>query len=457
MTVAFRSIQSGDMVGLHAYIESKLPPKDLEKKQFGEVFTPLTLVTEMLDAIDKYADKDFWKNPDLKILDPAAGIGNFPLVAYEKLMVGLKGKIPQEAMRKKHILENMLYMVELNGNNVRLMKKIFGGDKYKLNIVKGDFLEDKTHKKLLDKLGTKELKFDLVMGNPPFSKSTSRDSSATSTGKIWQDFVTIGISFLCKEGYLTMISPQSWRQTIADSGGRSKDYITMRSKQILYLSMYDATQSKNIFQVPMDFDWYVIKNVRPSLRTYVRDTEDKTYKVSLDKLPFLPSKHWDVICKYLTIDEDCVDLIYDRTAFGSDKKYVVRESSDEYKYPIVHVITSRATTLLWTNKENKVSKGKHMFGVSKVIITKSSGNKIENVIIDRKGKYGLSQNVFAFAIDETTSNETLKEFLLGPMFLNIIQATKGGGMFIDHRIFKNFKKNFWNISEDRLDSKVCAF
>jgi hypothetical protein len=74
MTVAFRSIQSGDMAGLHAYIESKLPPKDLEKKQFGEVFTPLPLVNEMLDAVAKYGDKGIWSNPNLKILDPAAGI-----------------------------------------------------------------------------------------------------------------------------------------------------------------------------------------------------------------------------------------------------------------------------------------------------------------------------------------------------------------------------------------------
>jgi hypothetical protein len=33
MTVAFRSIQSGDMAGLHAYIQSKLPPKAIEQEQ----------------------------------------------------------------------------------------------------------------------------------------------------------------------------------------------------------------------------------------------------------------------------------------------------------------------------------------------------------------------------------------------------------------------------------------
>jgi hypothetical protein len=189
------------MAGLHAYIESKLPPKDLEKKQFGEVFTPLTLVNEMLDAVAKYGDMGIWSNPNLKILDPAAGIGNFPLVAYEKLMAGLprtKG-LKTDEERRRHILENMLYMVELNGNNVRLMKKIFGGDKYKLNIVKGDFLEDKTHKKLLNMLGTKELEFDLVMGNPPYQNGKNSN--------FYVYFIKTANALLKPKGKLSFLTP----------------------------------------------------------------------------------------------------------------------------------------------------------------------------------------------------------------------------------------------------------
>lgn len=134
------------------------------------MFTPLPLVHEMLDAIETYADKDFWKNPKLKILDPAAGIGNFPLIAFEKLMKGLESVYPSKKARKRHILEKLLYMVELNSNNVRLMRKIFGGNTYKLNIIQGDFLAESTQKKLMKQLGGNELKFDLVMGNPPYQK-----------------------------------------------------------------------------------------------------------------------------------------------------------------------------------------------------------------------------------------------------------------------------------------------
>lgn len=39
----------------------------------------------MLDKL-----KEVWSDPTLKWLDPANGIGNYPVVAYYKLMDGLK-------------------------------------------------------------------------------------------------------------------------------------------------------------------------------------------------------------------------------------------------------------------------------------------------------------------------------------------------------------------------------
>ena len=68
-------------------VRKYLTVKDKEKKLFGEVFTPVELVCEMLDKLPK----NVWKDPNLKWLDPANGIGNFPIVVYYKLMEGLKG------------------------------------------------------------------------------------------------------------------------------------------------------------------------------------------------------------------------------------------------------------------------------------------------------------------------------------------------------------------------------
>ena len=93
---------------LLSFINDNLKPKKVEKKERGEVFTPMTLVNEMLDTLPK----EVWKNPNLKWLDPAAGMGNFPVAVYMRLMDGLKDVIKDEEKRRDHILENMLYIVE---------------------------------------------------------------------------------------------------------------------------------------------------------------------------------------------------------------------------------------------------------------------------------------------------------------------------------------------------------
>ncbi len=63
-----------------------LPVKKVEKDKYGEVFTPQELINEMLDKLPS----NVWSDPNLKWLDPANGIGNFPMLVFERLNEGLK-------------------------------------------------------------------------------------------------------------------------------------------------------------------------------------------------------------------------------------------------------------------------------------------------------------------------------------------------------------------------------
>lgn len=64
-------------------VDSYLKPSNTEKKMFGEVFTSLELVEEMLDKLPV----EVWSNPNLKFLDPANGIEFWNLIYKRKIIL----------------------------------------------------------------------------------------------------------------------------------------------------------------------------------------------------------------------------------------------------------------------------------------------------------------------------------------------------------------------------------
>lgn len=119
INIVYNSIEE-----LIEYYNKCCKPIDGLKKTNGEVFTPLKIVNEMLN----HTPIEVWSNPNLKWFDPSAGIGNFPFVVYLRLMIGLKDVILDEEARRKHILEEMIYMCEYNSKNVNILKQLFYGE-----------------------------------------------------------------------------------------------------------------------------------------------------------------------------------------------------------------------------------------------------------------------------------------------------------------------------------------
>jgi type I restriction-modification system DNA methylase subunit len=134
-------------------------------KEFGEVMTPLWLVEDMLNTLPS----DVWTNPNLKWLDPCSGIGTFSIIIVKRLMDGLETFEKDPVKRYRHIIENMIYVCEIQEKNVLIYKSLFTDTDTKLNLFLGSFLDKEFDDYMINVWGVN--KFDIVVGNPPYNKS----------------------------------------------------------------------------------------------------------------------------------------------------------------------------------------------------------------------------------------------------------------------------------------------
>jgi hypothetical protein len=229
------------------YINKHLAPKDTERKQLGQVYTPLTLVNDMLDKLPSA----IWKNKDLKWLDPANGMGNFPILAFLRLDKGLESEIPDPKERRKHIVTKMLFMLELDAKNVRISKNLFSKiANIEPNVIRTDSLAITTAQ--LVAKGFPE-KFDVIMGNPPFNAG----GILKGGGTIWPKFVDKAFQLIKDNGYICFVHPPGWRKFYdpEDRDNQGKIWHNIRSKgwNLDYINVSDEPPK----HFPM-VDYYVI-------------------------------------------------------------------------------------------------------------------------------------------------------------------------------------------------------
>lgn len=86
--------------------------------------TPIDMARKVVNEISE----NILKNPESKFLDPAGGLGTFGVVLVEVLL---------EYHDFDHILDNMIYLEDIDPDKVTLMRRI--GFR---NVKEGDFLSE---------------------------------------------------------------------------------------------------------------------------------------------------------------------------------------------------------------------------------------------------------------------------------------------------------------------------
>jgi len=373
-------------------INECLKPKSVEKKTFGEVFTSMNLVDEMLDKLPI----DVWKNKTLKWFDPSVGMGNFMIAIYLRLMEGLKDVIMDEKERKKHILENMIYMSELNKKNIFVCKQIFDiNNEYKLNIYCGDTLKFDINKTFKIK------NFDIIIGNPPY-----QDHEATGDNKLYLSFIKLSLNLLKDNGLLLFITPTN-----------VKNYITYQNKNRNYIdNFYNIkflsinTANKYFPNIGTFFAYFLIeKKIIDETITKVEflrnnNIESDTIKIKKGyNLPLcLSSIDINIINKVSNLIENKNKLfeikkaeykINDKNTYQRIRQThiksgkILMKSNDTFKFKIIDKVnkTNPFPGIFYYNDTKMID-----YGLPKVVMCTGGYLSPE---YDEKGEYNLSDNM----------------------------------------------------------------
>jgi len=411
-----------------------LKPSHYEKKNQGEVPTPFELIENLFAEYPP----ELWTNPNHKYLEPAGGMGAFLAIAYSKFWSGISNIIRDPIRRHNHIINNMLYAVELDTTNVELLRIIFGNE---LHIFHGDAINQFDPVRDFGVEG-----FNGIGSNFPFEKQqVKKDTKKHAGHPLWQDFVISSMKWLLPGGTLGMVVPPGWRKPTDANSRSSKVWpLLTRENTVKYVRQFNSKMANDTFNgiVDIRFDLVVVVKQQSHTKTMVIDTKGKCFNVYLDNMLWLPSSNILKWKRLINNESEKCNVLYNRTVYERDinKQKTIRPERDAvFRYPVIHGITKKGPTIMYTDVK-RVEGG---FGVPKVIF--NSLGAWNNPILDLEGKYGMSQSAFAIVIDSEREGLDIAGYFTSEK-LKMFESDFSWATstpFIFWKLFRSLPKNFY--------------
>ena len=206
-----------------------------------DITTPDWVVINMINKIPP----ELFDNPDTIFLDPACKAGEYLEEIFNRCMKSEKHKMhfsgysKPEIAQAMHILTKQIFGVAITPNSLKITTKRMLGSpniimipNYIEKIRAGNNLID-----ILNKEFNREMKFDVIIGNPPYNDAETKKSTA-----IYSDFV---LQLKNHSRFISFITPARWY-----SGGRGRSLNELRQTLLSeghLKELVDYPDSKEVF------------------------------------------------------------------------------------------------------------------------------------------------------------------------------------------------------------------
>ena len=372
--------------------------------------TPIDCIIEMLSKIPD----NFWKNTNLKILDPCCGNGNFHAVIHNIL---------SKYHSNDDIINNMLYFNDINKDRLQNVYSTFKLDKNSLNITETDFLTENNFDK----------SFDMIVANPPYAKMQKDGTRASKNHNLIKPFLEKTLKLLKPSGYLVFITPDNW-MSLAD---RNEIISKITELQFIYLNIHSA--KKWFPKIGSSFTWYIIQNEQFTQPFYIEGIYNrKIFKSKVQSCirDFIPLLYTDIVQNILRKTIESTEYQKFNVETSSDlhrytKKDLIKDIQDDtYKYKLIHT----PKQICYANRPHKFQDG------YKVFISTTDKYK---VFID---SCGMTQSIAFIRCSNENEAKIFAKLLEHPLYQFINNICRWGN-FNNIRILQRFPIPYTNIHD----------
>jgi len=342
-------------------------------------------------------------------------------------MESLKGHKPKGKTLSRHIIEDMLYMVELNPVNVRVCKKIFemiDPDAKDINIFTGSFIDGKY--KNVYKNQFKVDAFDVIMGNPPYNKggirAKNKKQGENKAETVWTIFVQKSLRMLKNDKYLLFINPATW------IGLKSTNSKVFLDNQIISLRYYNYGQSLNLFggvsgKIPLTY--YLLQKSHTRKDTMIYDNcLDIFIPFNIYKNNYVPTEAIGLQSKLKGLS----------TRYGSLKGMVISprtikkyEKTKSNIYPVISIV-NKNINIKYSNIIN------HNVSKSKLVFTNAT---MGYPLLDIKGNLMNDGSDKYYLYSHNIQNlKQYQDMLFTSLFFYIMNITRIRQNFLNNKVFE---------------------
>lgn len=353
---------------------------DLSKGILGQPDSPI-IYQNMLDSIP---DSVFLKD-NVKILTPACGHTTEADVVVKKMKS--LGRTDQE-------IQDSIYLVD--------KYKVFTKDAirkgYK-NVFKANFLE-----------WSVDLKFDVIIGNPPYqgTNTVSDDRTQPKNHNLWTKFIHKSFEVIEDAGYVAFVTPDSWMSP-------TNDVFQLFKENQLHTVDVECGQH---FTVGSSFTSWVSQKA-----PVTKDTKFNNTSVNLKNFPYLPrdlNNTLEIHKKVINSSYDALDIKGDTTCHSS-KDVVSKTESKEFCYELLH-----------TNAQTRYGKIKSKYFDNIKVMWTLSGYYKPKVDLGTSGFTEVNQ---AIIVANQKEADAVYSYMNSKLYYFIVTTAKWSG-FLNGKVFK---------------------